>query len=133
MHLGLPAAPAGERINDLYCVPDGSESQNWQPFATQSNAASLVSIAFNRDMSTFPTWWWTMGTGAGSPDGPDHFSNKDHLALPGGDMITRVFEKPDPDDESLQTAGLVRPIFFQEAPFIFKEEIPNLDPGYCSF
>ena len=130
---GFRPPPPGKRINDLYCVPDGSESQNWQPFATQSDAASFVSIAFNRDMSTFPTWWWTMGTGAGSPDGPDHFSNAKHLALPGGDMITRVFQTPDPDDTSLQTAGLIRPIFFQEAPFIFEEEIPNLDPGYCSF
>jgi hypothetical protein len=130
---GFRPPPPDKRINDLYCVPDGSESQNWQPFATQSNAASFVSIAFNRDKSIFPTWWWTMGTGAGSPDGPHHFSNKDHLALPGGDMITHVFENPNPDDESLQTAGLVRPIFFQEAPFIFKEEIPNLNPGYCSY
>jgi hypothetical protein len=130
---GFRPPPPGKRINDLYCVPDGSESQDWQPFAAQSNSASFVSIGFNRDMSTFPTWWWTMGTGAGSPDGPDHFSNKDHLALPGGEMITRVFEKPDPDDESLQSAGLIRPIFFQEAPFIFKEQIPNLNPGYCSY
>ncbi|MBD0283532.1 MAG: hypothetical protein ICV69_15275 [Thermoleophilaceae bacterium] len=123
----------GKRINDLYCTPVGSESQNWRPFANQGDAATHGAIAFRPDATPYESTWWTMGTGAGSSDGPDTFLDPKNHHLPGADMMSNVFSKPNPDDPSLQSAGLIRPVFFERAPFIFRERIGKPPTETCSY